>query len=149
MKREVRKAVDRCRVHWTVHPNDGQHPAGVWLSAAPVCFLSYFSPVLIVLCFLLPHNIPLVCLHLVPSSQICCCWSFGIKQQPCTMYPIMLGFYDFTLLQVAMAGSKAKYQGWPLQRPEVIALRQKRRERRNGDAGAIFFNLFYLLLPLC
>lgn len=40
-----------------------------------------------------------------------------------------------------VTGSDAKYQGWPLQRAEVIALRQQGRERRNRDAQAFFESL--------
>lgn len=39
-----------------------------------------------------------------------------------------------------VAGSDAKYQGWP----EVIALRQRRRERRNRDAEAFFSEPLWL-----
>lgn len=61
------------------------------------------------------------------------------------LLPLSAFLISATLLQVEeveAAGSDAKYQGWPPKRPEVIALRQRRGERRNGDAG-FFRNLFF------
>lgn len=57
----------------------------------------------------------------------------------------MAGFLiSVTLQQVEKeeeARSEAKYQGWLLQRPEVIALRQKKQGSRDRDAEVFFVNV--------
>lgn len=99
-----------------------------------------------------PSVLPLFKSFLSSSSQICCCWSFRISCScPAEQIQLWLAFLiSITLLQVEVeevAGSDAKYQGLPLQRPEVIALRQRRRESRDRDSEAFFFfTLLYLVL---
>lgn len=93
-----------------------------------VCRSVVSSCVVLVHAFLPPHSTRVALCALVLGSSL---WQWI---QLRWVYLI-----SATLLRFKVGGGvdgDVEYQGWALQRPEVIALRQQRRGRRSSDAEA-------------